>query len=288
MRQVRDQLEARDAADLNPVPEQGMPAEVRPLVQAFNSLLIRAGGVFEGQRQFVANAAHELRTPLAALHLQLQNLRDAGPEIDRDEALNQLEQGVARASRLIDQLMALAREESAASQDEAAIAIDLAQAVKAAVAERAVVAERAALDLGVTELTQLSVRGWPDAIDMLLGNLLDNAIKYTPAGGTVDVSVQAQEGRVLLVVEDSGPGIEPDERERVLERFHRVHRTDEPDVVPGSGLGLAIVQSIVARHQAQLLLARSPRLGGLRVSVSFALAANQSVDKTPVDRIEKR
>lgn len=269
VRQVRDQLEAREAANLNPVSELGMPAEVRPLVQAFNSLLVRAGSVFESQRQFVSNAAHELRTPLAALHLQLQNLRDAGPEIDRDAALTSLEQGVARASRLIDQLMALAREESTLSQDEAAGEVDLEQAVRSAIAERALAAERAELDLGVTELEQLTIRGWSEAIEILLGNLLDNAIKYTPAGGTVDVCVLRQDGRAILIVEDSGPGIEPDERERVLERFHRSERPEATNLVPGSGLGLAIVNSIAARHGAELLLAKSPRLGGLRVSVSF-------------------
>jgi len=269
VRLVRNQLEAREADDLNPVSEQGMPAEVMPLVQAFNSLLIRAGSVFESQRQFVADAAHELRTPLAALGLQLQNLRDEGQSLDRSTALTSLEQGVARASRLIDQLMALAREESALSQDLVAGEVDLPDVVRSVIAQRAFGAENANLDLGVTELAPLTIRGWPDAIDIMLGNLLDNAIKYTPSGGTVDVSVQSQDGRAVLIVEDSGPGIELTERERVLERFHRVQRPEAADGVPGSGLGLAIVQSIVTRHRAELMLAKSPRLGGLRVSVSF-------------------
>ncbi|MGH1359020.1 MAG: ATP-binding protein [Burkholderiaceae bacterium] len=269
VRQVRDQLESRAANDLQAVSEQGMPSEVRPLVQAFNSLLSRAESAFDGQRHFVANAAHELRTPLAALKLQLQNLRHAGPDLDRDKALETLEKGVNRAARLIDQLMALAREEAAAEDGRASESIDLAEAILRAVAERASQAEQRQIDLGAASVESLSVRGWSDALDMLTGNLLDNALKYTPAGGTIDVSVVSVDGAVELVIEDSGPGIEPAERERVLERFHRVPQASDSTDVPGSGLGLALVKTIADRHRAKLLLARSPRLGGLRVSVRF-------------------
>lgn len=272
VRQVRDQLERRPANDLQPVSERGMPAEVRPLVAAFNSLLQRAQSAFDGQRHFVANAAHELRTPLAALKLQVQNLRHTGPELDRVGALDSLEQGVNRASWLIDQLMELARAEAASEDQQPASLVDLAQTVRRAVAERAVNADIGQIDLGATQLVAASVPGWPDAIDILFGNLLDNALKYTPVGGTVDVSLTEQEGQVMLVVEDSGPGIEPAERDRVLERFHRAPQSMPSGQIPGSGLGLAIVKSIAERHQATLLLARSPRLGGLRVSVTFSLS----------------
>ena len=270
VRLVREQLEARAAGDLQPVSERALPAEVRPLVSAFNALLGRAEKVFAGQRQFVANAAHELRTPLAALKLQVQNLRAPGNEVDHDAALLSLEQGVNRAARLIDQLMMLARHEAGTDADDAAVRVALPVVVRDAIAQRAVFADEQQIDLGAAEIQPLAVAGWPDAIAIMLGNLLDNAIKYTPSGGTVDVTLAALDGRVELVVEDSGPGIEPGERERVLERFQRAGPAVGPHAVQGSGLGLAIVKSIAERHGASLLLARSPRLGGLRVSVSFA------------------
>lgn len=277
VRQVRDQLESRAANDLQPVSERGMPSEVRPLVQAFNSLLARAERAFDGQRHFVANAAHELRTPLAALKLQLQNLRHAEPDADRGRALDQLETGVKRATRLIDQLMALAREEAAAEDGRAPESINLADAILRAVAERASLAEQRQIDLGAAQVDSLTVRGWADALDILMGNLLDNALKFTPAGGTVDVSVIAVDDTVELVVEDSGPGIDPAEREKVLERFHRVTQQSGGGDVPGSGLGLALVKSIADRHHARLLLARSPRLGGLRISVAFPAENSASI-----------
>ncbi len=270
--QVRAELASRAANDLTPVAEPGLPAELRPLVHEFNALLHRVGQAFEAQQHFVADAAHELRSPLAALRVQLRNLRTAGDQGKRDDALLMLEQGVNRATRLIDQLMALARQEAAAAADSPLQSVNLAEAVRGVVGQMTTAAQARDIDLGATRCDEAQIQASPDAVQILLRNLLENAIKYTPHGGSVDVGIEADQQSVLLTVEDSGPGIDPAERDRVLDRFYRVSGVPAGDeAIDGSGLGLAIVHAITKRLGAQLELARSPRLGGLRISVRFPL-----------------
>jgi two-component system OmpR family sensor kinase len=262
---VRSQVASRQADDLSPVSEAGLPDEVQPLVQELNLLFGRVKTAFDTQQSFVADAAHELRTPLAALKLQVQSLERADNGEARKVAIGRLTAGIDRATRLVEQLLVLARQEASAAGGSAKRQVDLAELARRAVAELAGVAQARGVDLGVQEAEAASVEGQPDALHILLRNLIDNAIKYAPGGGTVDISVKRAPGAVTLSVEDSGPGIPPEERERVFDRFYRIAGSD----AAGSGLGLAIIKSIAERHGATLALDKSERLGGLMATVTF-------------------
>jgi two-component system OmpR family sensor kinase len=262
---VRKQVASRQADDLSPVSEAGLPDEVRPLVQELNLLFGRVRTAFDAQQHFVADAAHELRTPLAALKLQVQSLeRSDSPDAKR-VAVSRLTAGIERATRLVEQLLVLARQEASVAGGAPRQPVDIAGAAKRAVADMIGVAQAKGIDLGMQRADSAEVEGQPDALMILLRNLVDNAIKYTPNGGTVDVSVVAESSGVRVTVEDSGPGIPPAERERVFDRFYRVPGSD----AAGSGLGLAIIKSIAERHGATLALGESKRLGGLEATVTF-------------------
>jgi two-component system OmpR family sensor kinase len=263
---VRSQVASRQADDLSPVSEAGLPDEVRPLVQELNLLFDRVKTAFDAQQNFVGDAAHELRTPLAALKLQAQSLERADSTEARKVAVARLTSGIDRATRLVEQLLVLARQEASAAGGMAMSPVDLAELARRSVAELASVAANKGVDLGVHHLDPASVEGQPEALLILLRNLVDNAIKYTPAGGTVDISVRAAKDGVVVSVEDSGPGIAPEERERVVDRFYRVPGSE----AAGSGLGLAIIKSIAERHGATLTLGKSERLGGLSATVTFS------------------
>jgi two-component system OmpR family sensor kinase len=268
---VRSQVASRQADDLSPVSDTGLPDEVRPLVQELNLLFGRVRTAFEAQQHFVADAAHELRTPLAALRLQAQSLDRADTPEARQVAVSRLTAGIDRATRLVEQLLILARQEATAAEGTAAKTrpVDLADLARRTAADLAGVAAAKGVDLGLQQADPASVDGQPDALQILLRNLVDNAVKYTPGGGTVDISVLSGAGTVAVQVEDSGPGIPPDERERVFDRFYRVAGSE----AAGSGLGLAIIKAIAERHGAVLTLDSSERLGGLMATVTF---------KTPV------
>ena len=283
---VRRQVAARQADDLGEVGESGLPDEVQPLVHELNLLLARVRQAFEAQQSFVADAAHELRSPLAALKLQVQGLQRAPDKAARALAATRLATGIERASRLVEQLLVLARQQAAAPAGEAMPPLALAALVRQAVADVTPAAQARGIDLGVAHADEVQVRGQAEALRVLVRNLLDNAVKYTPEGGTVDVELRALvpeaealgqqgppgqpgppgQGRVRLSVQDSGPGIAEDERARVLDRFYRVPGSP----AAGSGLGLAIVKAIAKAHGATLHLGRSARLGGLAVELEFA------------------
>jgi len=263
---VRSQVAARQADDLSPVSDNGLPDEVRPLVQELNLLFGRVKTAFEAQQHFVADAAHELRTPLAALRLQAQSLDRADNPEARRVAVARLTAGIDRATRLVEQLLVLARQEATAAEGAVARPVDLADLARRTVADLAGVAAAKGVDLGVQQADPATVEGQPDALQILLRNLVDNGVKYTPGGGTVDISVQHEGSRIVVQVEDSGPGIPPEERERVFDRFYRVAGSD----AAGSGLGLAIIKAIAERHGASLALDASTRLGGLKAVVTFS------------------
>jgi len=262
---VRKQVAARQADDLSPVSEAGLPDEVLPLVQELNLLFGRVKTAFDAQQHFVADAAHELRTPLAALKLQALSLERAESDEARGVAVGRLTAGIERATRLVEQLLVLARQEASDASGAAASQVSLADLARRAVADMSGAAQAKGIDLGVQRADEVNVKGQADALMILMRNLADNAIKYTPVGGTVDVSVRADGGGALLVVEDSGPGIPAEERERVFDRFYRIAGSE----AGGSGLGLAIIKAITERHGAQLTLDSSDRLGGLRVAIRF-------------------
>lgn len=268
---ARRQLAQRAADDFSPLAGAGLPDEVRPLVDELNLLFGRVRDAFDAQKTFVADAAHELRSPLTALKLQAQALRantrsDEGTPAEREAGITRLNQGIDRAIRLVEQLLVLAREEAGSAP--AGAPVDLRDVVRLAVAEVLPQARLKQIDLGLAQdpATLAQVQGEPEALRVLLRNLLDNAVKYTPASGRVDVSLKLAQKRPVLTVEDSGPGIAAADRERVFDRFYRASGSASET---GSGLGLAIVQVIADRHGATLELGQSEGLGGLRVSVSF-------------------
>ncbi|MBV8496480.1 MAG: sensor histidine kinase N-terminal domain-containing protein [Gammaproteobacteria bacterium] len=269
-------LRARRADALDSLPAAPLPDEVQPLVEALNGLLARLRAALERERAFMADAAHELRTPLTALHLQMEMLARASGEGERTAAMETLSAGVQRAIRLVEQMLALARQEPRA--DALRLPVRLDDLARSVVAELVPLADAGGIDLGVATAEPVSVAGDPDALATLLRNLVDNAVRYTSRGGRVDVTVEgpgptpgprlssdpAQGPR--LTVTDDGPGIPPAERPRVFDRFYR-RAGSEP---PGSGLGLAIVKAIASAHGATVELADGPSGKGLAVSVIFA------------------
>jgi two-component system OmpR family sensor kinase len=270
----------RSPTQLEPLAERELPREVQPLVQALNGLLQRLGEALAAQRTFIADAAHELRTPLTAVHLQAQLAERAATDAERRKALADLKAGLERATRLSEQLLTLARTEpdvDAAGRPPANV--DLSALTREVIAELAPLASEKAIDLGLSESGSATVRGDRDALRTLLSNLVDNALRYTPPKGRVDVIVGTEGDRVTLVVRDNGPGIAPAERARVFDRFYR----GQPVAVPadaaqgasvrGSGLGLAIVKSIAERHGAEIVLGEGLDAKGLGVTVRFPPAA---------------
>jgi two-component system OmpR family sensor kinase len=263
---VRKQVASRQADDLSAVSEEGLPDEVRPLVQELNLLFDRVRHAFDAQKHFVADAAHELRSPLAALKLQVQGLQRAPDAAARDLAVSRLVAGIDRATRLVEQMLALARHEASMAAGAKPQPVDLAEVARLAISDAVAAAQARRIDIGVSHADpDAVVSGQPEALRMLLRNLIDNAVKYTPEEGRVDVGIATRDSAVELSVDDSGPGLPEEERERVLDRFYR---SGEPKA-PGSGLGLAIVKSIADLHGATVALAPSPSLGGLRVLVRF-------------------
>lgn len=214
----------------------------------------------------MADAAHELRTPLAALHLQLGALERAGTDGERAEAMSKLSEGVQRSIRLVGQMLSLARQEPRAEPAHIRIALD--ELARDVVAELVPLADARGIDLGISEALPAFVQGDREALATLIRNLVDNAARYTPSGGRVDVSVErsaATPSQVLLKVTDNGPGIAPEERARVFDRFYRRPGT----AAPGSGLGLAIVKAIADAHGARIELGGGEGGRGLSVTVQF-------------------
>ncbi|HSD59880.1 MAG TPA: ATP-binding protein [Burkholderiales bacterium] len=260
LQRVTEALRRRRPDALDPLPDAGLPDEIRPLTRALNELLGRLDHAFSSQRQFVADAAHELRTPLAALQLQLQNLERAG-ESERAAALDELKAGLQRAGRLVEQLLAMARLDPEAPLHRENV--DLGALAKAVVAELSPLAEARDIDLGVADCASACVEGDPNSLRLMLRNLVDNAVRYTPRGGRVDVAVRPYGSNALLEVNDTGPGIAPEDRDRVFDRFYRGADAN----AQGSGLGLAIVKRVAERHRGTVALSEGSGGVGLRVSV---------------------
>ena len=257
----------RSAASLEPIPTDDAPAEIVPLVGSINGLMHRLDVAFTAQRRFFADAAHELRTPITALRLQLQLLERAADAGEHKRALAELHAGVERSQRLVQQLLQLARADPDGATLEHA-PLDLAALVRTQVAALSAKAEQAGLDLGADAATPVPAMGDEAQLSVLLENLIENALRYTTAGGVVDVSASLEEGRPLLRVVDDGPGIPEPERQRAFERFFRGESAQSraPD---GSGLGLAIVKAIAERHHATVELALAAAGRGLEVRVRF-------------------
>ncbi|HSZ07440.1 MAG TPA: ATP-binding protein [Steroidobacteraceae bacterium] len=267
LRFVTTEVQRRDARSLTPLATHNLPEEIEPLVSELNRLLARLQRAFSVQRAFISDAAHELRSPLTALRLQLQLLDRAPDEAARLEALGRLGAAVERAIHLVEQLLALARSEPQEMTPDFAV-VDLSAVAAEGVSDSHELALSRHIDLGLEAVPDVVVRGDRDALRVLVRNLVDNAVRYTPSYGSVQVRCLATATETVLEVTDTGPGIAVADRERVFDRFYRRAAAEES----GSGLGLAIVKAIAERHGAHIVLDDAPG-GGLRAAVHFPLAS---------------
>lgn len=251
---LRQEIEARSHRDLSPLPVSRVPSEVRPLIESMNALLERLSAALSSQQRFIADAAHQLRTPIAGLRTQTElALRQNAPD-DVRETLTQLQTAAEHSTHLVNQLLSLARAEPSGERALNMETLDIANLARTTTTEWVPRALEYGIDLGFEEADGQQplarVNGDSFLLREMLGNLIDNAIRYTPRGGQVTVKLASSPPTVTLGVEDNGPGIPENERNAVLERFHRVLGTG----VEGSGLGLSIVREIVLRHGGQIQL----------------------------------
>lgn len=263
LERVAVDIECRDSASMAPLDEAAVPAEVQPLVRALNELLARLDRTMSLQRQFVSDAAHELRTPLTALSLQAQLVKHAADAAGRNQALEELGEGIGRATHLVEQLLSLARQEPGATPPFTPV--DLSELAASCAGDLAPLAAAKTIDLGVEAEGPVMVRGDRASLTLLLGNLIDNAIRYIQPGGRIDVTLCERSGQAILSVADNGPGIPAAERELVFDRFYR----PPGQSVSGSGLGLAIVREVAVMHGAEVSLADAVDAGGALFTVTF-------------------
>lgn len=265
-------VDARGETDLQPLSENGVPREILPFVRSINRLLARLNASMEQQRRFVADAAHELRTPIAVLGMQVDNLKPLQLQPQARERIDALHQGLQRARAVVEQLLSLAR-----SQGDQAVqlqTIDPAQIVREVIADLLPLAESRRIDLGLDSAQPLRIRTDPHQLYTLLRNATDNAVRYTPPGGRVDLRVRVENGpkpRAVIEVQDTGPGIPPDQLALVFEPFVRL-----PEAAgEGSGLGLSIIRQIATRLGGQVAL-ENAKGGGLILRYSQPLKSAKS------------
>ena len=253
----------RDAASLAPLPTDCIPEEVAPLINEINSLLARIGEAIESQRHFLLDAAHELRTPLTALQFQIENLSQSQSQHDLEERITELKSGIQRASHLVGQLLKMARYE--AEKITVRARVDLGEIVKICIGDFIPIAEKRGIDLGMINHESAYIWANSDDLRILFHNLLDNAIRYTPERGQIDVSVNVSMQKAVVKIVDDGPGIQESLLPRVFDRFFRAgdHETE------GSGIGLAIVNAIAKRESAEVTLVNRQDRSGLIAAVSF-------------------
>jgi len=265
LRRLAAHLRDKRADDLGPLPIEDQPRELLQVVASINDLLRRLGASFLREKRFAADAAHELRTPISAMKIHLHNLaRDLPPG---NHNLQQLESATSRMHNVVEQVLALHR----TAPDEIMmrfVPVDLHALVQDYIARKYAVFEERNLQLEL-DGQRACVTGDSFALETLVQNLLDNACKYTPAGGRIRVSVHERDTQVILRVQDSGPGIPADQHERIFDRFYRLGGDQHASGVVGCGLGLSIVRHVADLHQASITLGKSVFESGLSVSVSF-------------------
>ncbi|WP_295002418.1 ATP-binding protein [uncultured Dechloromonas sp.] len=262
---VARQIASRDPQQLQAINPKAAPEEIRPLIEALNGLFQRVEQNLEAERRFTADAAHELRTPLAALQAQLQVAQRARDGEEHDRSLQQLQSGLSRAAHLVDQMLLLARLDPESGLPDPQ-AVDLAALAESVCADLGPQILARNIDFDFASVDDAILTGQAEWLRVLIRNLVDNAVRYTPPGGRVAVRISRDDERLSLSVCDSGPGIPAPERNAVLRRFHRLEQAGQP----GSGLGLAIVARIAELHGARLWLDSSPMTKGLNIGVQFA------------------
>jgi signal transduction histidine kinase len=264
---VTNQLRKQDLKRLTLIDVSGVPREISPLVDALNQMIVDLDGAYLRERRFVSDAAHELRNPLASLLINVDNAIEETRETEALESLGRMKISIRRLSHLVSQLLALSHLEKADSK-AAFESVDLARVCAAAIAsaQAAAAAKSISLEL-IAPIGGCELAGSQPLLESLVSNLLDNAIRYADNGCRVQVQCRREQGRLVLTVDDSGPGLDAEQREKAPGRFYRAGDTNSS----GAGLGLSIVDTIAQSHAASVELSES-ELGGLRVTIDFNLA----------------
>lgn len=271
--QVKEQLASRAAGYLQPLAVENLPDEVQPVVTQINSLFAMLEQAFANERNFTSDASHELRTPLAGLLTQIQVAQKTTDPQMREQALQKAQQAVSRMTHTVQQLLTLSR----VQHQQAGIAkqpVDVNQALIEVISDLDHVARDKRIDIELQGEQELLIDANPQLFQVLIRNLIDNAIKYSPIEGHIKVVCRREKNRLRLTVDDSGPGVADDDYQRITQRFYRCVET--ANSVDGSGLGLSIVQRIVALHEAKIDFAKSG-LGGLQARLEMDLAGFPSV-----------
>jgi len=282
--ELQQRIRARRPDDLSPIDSGQVPEEISPLVRSLNDMLARLSHTIQTQKRFIADAAHQMKTPLAGMRMQSELALRQTDQQDIHRSLEQLAKSSDSATRLVNQLLSLARAENQTQENISVIPIELSELARNVVRDWVQTSFTLHIDLGFEEADRrLMVLGNPIMLRELMSNLIDNALHYTPAQGHVTVRVRASPDmqQAILEVEDTGPGIPPSERERVFERFYRILDSNRS----GSGLGLAIVREIAQQHDADVAIfynpnSDDPALPGslFRVTLKLAAAADSVRD----------
>jgi two-component system OmpR family sensor kinase len=253
--------------DLQLIPTTQLPSEIVPFVEAINRLLSKNSQVIASQKRFIADAAHELRSPITALSLQAQRLQQTELTDDARQKLNALQAGIGRSIHLLEQLLSMARQQDNSVQQPQTISLKM--VFVEVIEDLYPLAEAKEIDLGFSQDNDAELNANPVRLKTLIHNLIDNAIRYTPNGGKIDLSITKTDQYIEMTIKDTGPGIATDEAQKVFEPFYRVLGSNEY----GSGLGLAIVASIVQQMDAKISLAPTDAVNncGLCITVQFAL-----------------
>ena len=257
-----------DADKMQPLSVANAPQEIRPVVGALNGLLLKLDKAMSMQRQFTADAAHELRTPLTALKLQLDLLTRAQSDKDRDEAIRRLSEGIERSIRLATQLLSASRSMAVKTASDFQ-AVELNEIIRSCMATFVVFASEKNIEITFQADMECPIKGDEESLRVLVNNLMDNAVRYTPANGKIGVRLFGENRRVVLEVSDTGPGIPASEKERIFRRFYRMPGTAST----GSGLGLSIVENIAESHGAVVTVANGPLQKGTTFRVVFPFPA---------------
>jgi two-component system sensor histidine kinase QseC len=264
---VTDQVREQDLKRLTPIDVSGVPREISPLVEALNQMIVDLDAAYLRERRFVSDAAHELRNPLASLLINVDNAIEETREVEALDSLGSMKISIRRLSHLVSQLLALSHLEKADSK-AAFESVDLARVCAAAIASAQAAAAAKSISLELIAPTGgCELAGSQPLLESLVSNLLDNAIRYADEGCRVQVQCRREQGKLVLTVDDSGPGLDAEQREKAPGRFYRAGDTNSS----GAGLGLSIVKTIAQSHAANVELSES-ELGGLRVTVDFDLA----------------
>lgn len=264
---LANEVKALDVNHLTPISTDEVPADLLPFVDSINSLTARLGRMIESEKKFIADAAHELRSPITALQLQADNLRHSIYPVNA-ERFEELRGGIVRSAYLVSQMLSLARADTRASTTQLED-VDVREVVTEVIAANLPIAMARNIDLGVDQLDAAVVRATKTDVRVVVKNLVENALRYGPEGGTVDLRVTTDNATVVIEVIDDGPGIAPELQERVFERFVRVGATD----VEGTGLGLAIVRATLAKYGGHSSVSsRTDGHSGLVARAEFPLA----------------